>query len=227
MLTVSDVRSSGPFEVLSIDGSSDGLAPGDVVVAVDGEPLTAMRKLRESVADSGGSQIELTVLRNGEPLIISRAPIKRVSGEHSLGLQLRSIYADAARINAQSFGYLAGGLRHIADMGALFAAAGQRFIAGTISLTGIGATVAHASDIDAGPEDGLLRWFTAFALLSTMAAFLNIVPMPFSDGGRALTAAVESLLNKSVPFPILRIAHFSLLLIIGFRLLAAVTADFA
>ena len=54
-----------------------GLKAGDVVVAIDGQPITFSYQLRDAIAKHPEQPITLSILRGGQPQAIVATPAKR------------------------------------------------------------------------------------------------------------------------------------------------------
>lgn len=73
---------------------------GDVIRSVDGVTVTSKEELIQAVADSGGRQLVLTVLRNGETVDVAVTPEVAADGTNKLGLWVRD---DIAGIGTLTF----------------------------------------------------------------------------------------------------------------------------
>src|SRR5439155_12176 len=91
-LLVSDVSADSP-------AGKAGLKAGDVIVQVNGHPVSRGQDLREQVANAEpGSQLTLGVQREGKPLEVKVTPAEsRPRGGPRSGIRLRSSTSGAAR----------------------------------------------------------------------------------------------------------------------------------
>lgn len=62
---------------------------GDYIVSVDGKPVSGKEDLMQKVNESGGTEIVLEVLRNGEKTKLKLEPVKSSSSEYKIGLWVR------------------------------------------------------------------------------------------------------------------------------------------
>ena len=60
-----------------------GIEVGDVIVAVDGEPIVFASQLRDAVVAHPDQPITLSILRDGQPLMIRATPTRRATGVNS------------------------------------------------------------------------------------------------------------------------------------------------
>jgi PDZ domain-containing protein len=88
-----------PFEeTLSVAGVMDGAAaqgilrPGDVMVAIDGTPVTNIGVLRRKLNAAAGSSVELKIRRDGATTTQNVTPRKAGSGDYQLGVGLVAEY---------------------------------------------------------------------------------------------------------------------------------------
>ncbi|MFJ2368656.1 PDZ domain-containing protein [Microbacterium sp. NPDC087665] len=71
------------------------LEPDDVITAIDGEPVTSAKQLRQSIQDRGGEPIALTILRNDAEQEVSLTPQKYTENGTTtwlIGITLRTDY---------------------------------------------------------------------------------------------------------------------------------------
>ena len=78
------------------DAPADGLLDAeDVITAIDGTAVTSATQLRETIQESGGDPVALTVLRDGEEKTIEVTPEKHTENDVStwiIGITLRTDY---------------------------------------------------------------------------------------------------------------------------------------
>ena len=64
-----------------------GVQADDVVVAVNGEPITLGSQLRDAIAKHPDQLITLSILRDGQPLMIRATPTRRANqGRLGIGI---------------------------------------------------------------------------------------------------------------------------------------------
>ncbi|GIX48668.1 MAG: zinc metalloprotease [Candidatus Tectimicrobiota bacterium] len=168
-----------------------GLLPGDVVVTVNGHPVTRIRELKRHIVDSEGQALVFQVRRGGEVLSVSVTPQRDpLAGEWRIGVELRPAAVRVERANP-------------------LAALGQGVVwtwrITYLTIVGLGEVLSGeipASESLAGPL-GIARevgrqahhgwrnviFFTAG--ISVSLAILNLLPIPVLDGGHLLFFAIE------------------------------------
>ena len=70
-----------------------GVEANDVVVAVDGEPITFASQLRDAIARHPDQLITLSILRDGQPLMIRATPTRRAN-QGQLGIMIANETAE-------------------------------------------------------------------------------------------------------------------------------------
>ncbi len=95
------VIATGEFE--GPDGQTNApasrlLKEGDYILKADGEAVTGKAEFMQRIADSGGEEMTLTILRDGQQFDISLTPQQNQNGEYKLGIWIRD--------NAQGVGTL-------------------------------------------------------------------------------------------------------------------------
>ena len=89
------LRSSGAIIIDMSEGSASnparaaGLAPGDVIMSVDGAPVHSNSELRSAVENSGGKSLTVEFMRDGKLMTKSVTPTKNEDGNYALGIWIR------------------------------------------------------------------------------------------------------------------------------------------
>jgi RIP metalloprotease RseP len=183
-----------------------GIKPGDIVLAVDGQELGAVKESVKSLMDTiqakPNQPIALTVQRDGKalPSAIVVTPEAGADGKAKIGVQLSpngtverrrlsnpvEILSTAATefqriavLTVQGFGQLITNFGQVADQ-----------ISGPVKIVDEGAKLVRA---DAS------SLFSFGALISINLAIINILPLPALDGGHLAFLLIEGLRGKPLP----------------------------
>lgn len=145
-----DLSGDGARVVAVLDGSAaEGvLQAGDVVVAVDGEPIATSEALQEAVLARGREPLDVAYLRDGERRRAELVPgLDPTSGSPVLGVQIETVaprielpvevQVDSGRIGGPSAGLLIALTVYDKVRGDVDLTGGQR-VAGTGTLDGDG-----------------------------------------------------------------------------------------
>ena len=169
-----------------------GIKPGDIVLAVDGRPITFPRQLSEAIARKPGVRITMAILRNHErrDIVVTPALRGRIGligiriGEdvktitigplEAIRLSVKRNYSYAIVIGQTVWGLLTRETSPKQLMGPLAIAqlSGESARAGWISLLGL------------------------MAAISLNLGLLNLLPIPVLDGGHIFIMALEGVARR-------------------------------
>lgn len=179
------------------------LKDGDVIVAVDGDPIWTFEQLRDRVLASEGNVLQLDVWRRGEMLDIALAPRRVDLPKPEGGFETRWLIG------------ITGGLFFVpkTEMPGIFEALGYgasqtRFIVesslsglyhmavGAISTCNLQGPIGIAETSGAAASQGWENFVWFIAVLSTAVGLLNLFPIPVLDGGHLVFHAWEALTGR-------------------------------
>jgi regulator of sigma E protease len=180
-----------------------GLAPGDLIVAVDGRPIGSFFTFQETVLASGGRALEIRYAREGETREVAIAPERARTGADGLDEEVYLIGIQG--VNAILPGVLAidqvrnplvsipRAAQMTVDLTRLFLDGLGRLISGEISRRHIGGPIEIAKQSHMALQAGWERFLSLLVLISINLAIVNLLPIPILDGGQALLIAVEGI----------------------------------
>lgn len=190
--------------------AQSGIQDGDVVVAINGQPLTAseaaMIQLRQTIEQSPNKPIQLGLERKGEPVNVTVKP-KDDAGKGKIGVQLQPnfktqpngkiVYYKHPANLFETFGWAADKFQEIVSLtvqgfGQLITNFGKTAnqVAGPVAIVATGAKIAQTD---------FASLFNFTALISINLAIINILPLPALDGGQLAFLLVEGLRGKPLP----------------------------
>lgn len=177
-----------------------GLQKGDLVVALDGQPVHSIARFHEVTKNSGGKPVVIDYKRNGETHRVSIEPIyAKVNGPAQwmigVGIQTklnvvttRLSFPDAL---AESIGQNAKGALFFVHV--LEGMIERRML--TKNLTGpIGLGAIAGQEARQGP----MAYLSLMAMLSLQLAVLNLMPIPIFDGATILMLLVEIVMRRDL-----------------------------
>ena len=169
-----------------------GLKPGDIVLAVNGEQMATREQLINAISGSGGREIELSIKRGDQELMIRATPEQR--GDRAmLGVliseQTRKVDLSAVEAIQMSIE------KNIEFSGLIFRTLGGLFV-GETSPRQLMGPVAIAQLSGESAEAGWIALFTLMASISLNLGLLNLLPIPVLDGGHILIMALEGIARR-------------------------------
>jgi regulator of sigma E protease len=182
------VRSVSPGE----PAERAGLKGGDVVVAIDGQPITFASQLRETIAKHPEQPITMTIRRDGATLTIQATPAKR-GNQGLLGITIgdetKSVnpsVVEAIVLSAQkNVEYSVLILQTV--WGLLTAQTSPRQLMGPVAIAQLSGESAQA---------GWIALFGLMASISLNLGLLNLLPIPILDGGHIFIMALEGIARR-------------------------------
>jgi regulator of sigma E protease len=164
-----------------------GVKVGDVIVAVDEDPITFSSQLRDSIAKRPNRQITLSVLRDGAPLNIPVTTTSHGSnGWIGIGIQdpfktIKPGAFDAAKMSVKKNVEWAGLILQTL-WGLLTLETSPRQLMGPVAIAQLSG------------ESAQLGWVALFSLMASISlnlGLLNLLPIPVLDGGHIFIMALE------------------------------------
>lgn len=166
-----------------------GLRAGDTIVAIDGRRVQA-DEIADRIANSGGTTLTLTVVRDGETLRLPPVVAEEVDGRYRLGLGLEGKSLALVPAVGQSFrvtGTVAAEI--VKSLGRLATGSGRNEVSSPIGITR-----ASSQAVERGADN----YIWVLGLISLSVALLNLLPLLPLDGGHILFTIIEGARGKFV-----------------------------
>lgn len=180
-----------------------GLAPGDLILALDGRPVGSFASFAESVRASEGRVLRITYAREGRTASVPIAPrmVETDTGAgreqaYMVGIRAEdatlpgALALDRARNPLVALPRAVGMTWEITQ---LTMQAVGKIIVGEIARSQIGGPIEIARQAHTALEAGWERYLNLLVLISINLAILNLLPIPVLDGGQALLFALEGI----------------------------------
>jgi regulator of sigma E protease len=193
---VSEVTPGSPSE-------KAGLRAGDLVIAVDGAPVTSFQSFAETVLASGGRDLAVVYARDGATERATLHPALEICergpgieepcyrvGIRSLPTVLRGAFAiDQERNPLVSF---PRAVAMTVDITGTFLRGLGKIVTGEVSRNQVAGPIGIATIAGSAWEAGWETYLTTLVLISINLGILNLLPIPILDGGQAVLALIES-----------------------------------
>ncbi|HYS27861.1 MAG TPA: RIP metalloprotease RseP [Vicinamibacterales bacterium] len=169
-----------------------GLKPGDLMLAVNGEPMLQPTQLREAISRNAGKETDILVRRNGQEQHITVTPARRGDGGMIgifFGEQMKSFTPgpfEALKLSVA---------KNIEFGGLIFKTLGGLFV-GTTSPRQLMGPVAIAQLSGESAAAGWIPLLTLMASISLNLGLLNLMPIPVLDGGHITIMALEGIARR-------------------------------
>lgn len=180
-----------------------GLQPGDRIVAIDGESMSAWDEVVEIVSAAEGQTLSMTVERAGTELALAVTPQAhpQVDGRGYMGAApvVDEIPEDFLRFHQDNpLQAVISGVERTWQMSALTLEAMWKMVSGVLSTANLSGPITIAKVATASAESGWLPYLAFVAYLSVSLGVLNLLPIPVLDGGHLAWFAVEAVRGKPV-----------------------------
>jgi regulator of sigma E protease len=174
-----------------------GLRSGDVVRAVDGQPIQYWDQFVDLVRNSGGKTLQLDVDRKGQYLTLSVTPKQGVTDGaeryYQVGIQ-REFTLSYERVGpVQAFKsaalQTAGLVTQTIDVVG-------KLISGRVSVKQLQSVVGISRTAGEAVAQGAYAVISFMALISVNLGILNLLPIPILDGGHILLLSLEGIRRR-------------------------------
>jgi regulator of sigma E protease len=177
-----------------------GLAEGDLMLALDGVPLTAFQDLRDYVGPRPETPIEMTVERDGDTLKLELVPVLTSDPQTGEDMGMIGLSPAAAYQSIGFFASISRGADATWQNTKMVAGFFGRFVSGRESMSNLGGPLFIASVAGQVAEQGWRVLLSFMAILSINLMILNLLPIPVLDGGQLAFILIEKL--KGTPLSI-------------------------
>jgi regulator of sigma E protease len=187
-----DVHPHVPSLVAGDPAEKGGLKVGDVVVAVDGHPMTFSSQLKDAIAKRPNQRIVFTVLRNAVPETVEVVSTQHGSiGWVGIGIQdeIKSVKPGAveALVLSVKKNVEYAGLIFQTVWGLLTRETSPKQLMGPVAIAQMSG------------ESAQLGWIALFGLMASLSlnlGILNLLPIPVLDGGHIFIMALEGVARR-------------------------------
>lgn len=180
-----------------------GLRPGDVILELNGDPVSDFAELRGVVLASEGAPIRLLVWRGGDRFETVLTPALTDQPLPEGGFEARWQIGIGAGLPFEPSVRRPGPLEAVGigaertwDVITLNGSALWNILTGGISTCNVRGVLAMGEASGATAAEGARSFFTFLALLSVVVGFMNLLPIPTLDGGHLALYAFEAVRGR-------------------------------
>ena len=181
-----------------------GLAVGDLVVAVAGQPVYTPEELMQAIQKRPGQTFAMTVERAGAPraLTVTANAVKEKGpsgqeievGRIGVGIVTRAVtYEPYGPVTAVWQGWV-----KTWDMTVLTAKGLWKIVSRQIESSNIGGPIQIATEAGRQAKEGVASLALFTAIISVNLALLNLLPVPMLDGGHLFFFAIEAVMGRAL-----------------------------
>lgn len=190
---------------VSPDGAAAaaGLHPGDLIVAIDGQPVSDwLTDVVPAIQASAGQPLELSVERAGRIQILSMTPASREQDGKLIGFIGAGIEAFEwpehmmRSISHNPLSAIPVAVMKTWDMTALTLDSLKKMITGLVSAKNLSGPITIAKVAGASAKSGVESFLGFIAYLSISLGVLNLLPIPVLDGGHLVYYVTEWIRGK-------------------------------
>jgi regulator of sigma E protease len=183
-----------------MDAERKGLQRGDVLTAINGQPIHSMARLHDALRTSGGKPVEVQYRRSGQVLSTQITPSWSAAEERWLiGIQ------PERPVIVTQLGFAAA-LRESVKMNVRSASLIYQFLQGLIerrmSAKSLEGPIGIARLSGDAAREGPTAFVSLMAMVSLNLAVFNLLPIPILDGGLILMLLIEMLMRRDLSMPV-------------------------
>ncbi|MEX0277301.1 MAG: RIP metalloprotease RseP [Ruegeria sp.] len=179
------------------------LQAGDVITAVDGDPIFAFAQLKDKVEGSNGRALLLNVWRDGADLEFALVPRRTDEPQPDGGFVTHwrigivgGMMLEPATEPAGVWDSFTGGVTQTIRIIEGSLSGMWHMITGAISTCNISGPIGIAETSGAMASQGAQNFIFFIAVLSTAVGLLNLFPIPALDGGHLVFYAYEAVARR-------------------------------
>lgn len=193
---VGEVKEESPAQ-------SGGLAPGDRIVAIDGQEIESWADMAEAISKSDGRPLEMIVNRDESRISLQITPEKQ---------RMENIFGEEQR--RYVLGITAAGETTSNRMGPVAAfkeslvrtyliieltiVSVVKLVQGAVSVKTLGGPIMIAQIAGEQVQQGAVNLLFFIALVSINLGILNLLPIPVLDGGHLMFFSIEAVTGRPV-----------------------------
>lgn len=193
--------------------SKAGLRKGDVILAIDDQPINAFGDIQAHVKRANGGSIRLSIWRAGDRLEVTLTPKMSDIPTADGGFETRYLigifgsYFFEPEVRPASLPEaLRGAVLGVWDVARQSVSGLAHIVMGKISSCNLRGAVSIAQNSGQAASEGTSSFIWFIGVLSAAIGFMNLFPIPILDGGHLIFYLYEGITGKPLPEQALNIA---------------------
>lgn len=170
-----------------------GLKPGDEIVQVDDTSVNTWMAFTEIIREHPGEQMELSLIREDENMVISVVPKVIEEADTKIGQLGITLAFEKSFVGTFKYGFLQTYETTTLILKNLF-----MLVTGQLSIEMLSGPVGIYDATDQVVQTGFMNFLMWTAMLSINLGIINLVPLPALDGGRLLFVGIEAIRGKPI-----------------------------
>lgn len=208
------------------------LAEGDVITAIDAEPVFAFDQMVRVVNASDGRELTLTVWRDGTSREVILTPRRMDLPKADASFETRwimgvngGVFVDPETRTPGPGAALWNAVEQVWYMIRVTMSAIYSMATGQISLCNLSGPVGMAQVAGDAARAGIMDFVAVVAVISTAIGFLNLLPIPVLDGGHLVFHAYEAVARRPPNDAVVRVLMVAGLTIILAMMIVGLAND--
>lgn len=180
-----------------------GVREGDVIMAIDGEPVVTFNRIIEIVTAAEGNTLDFTIWRDGETRVLPLTPKAMDMPKAEGGFERRYLVGvtlgQALTPETERLSLLPAIGNGISQVGFIMSSSLEgmwSMLTGVISTCNLSGPVGIAETSGAMAKMGGTSFIWFLGVLSAAVGFMNLFPVPMLDGGHLVFYAYEAVTRR-------------------------------
>ena len=197
------------YSIVDSPAERAGLLVGDRIVAIGDIDLlgASAQGVVDALQEVPGTTVDVTVLRDGETMVLNAEPTVNEDGNRALGIQIAAPLVETQLNPASAF---VASLRWNASNAVLIFDILGRLIRGDASMRAMDGPIGIINETGRRFEQGFTDLIVLMAIISLNLGIVNLLPIPILDGGVMLMLVIEGIMRQDLSLAVKeRIAQVS------------------
>jgi regulator of sigma E protease len=193
---IGDVESGMP-------AAKAGLLEGDKIVAIDGQPVTSIQSMIDSLQRTKDKPLQLGIDRSGKEMTFNVTPV--LADTPGTQKHYRLGFKNSYQISVSRLSLPEALNRSIATnrkLSTLILELVGRLVQRKASLKTVSGPIGIAQQAGIAAQQGWMPFLELTAAVSLNLGIFNLLPIPIMDGGVILLLFIETLMRRDISMPI-------------------------